>query len=72
MRSRPGKQAIAMHNLHNISQDKYFCPKIMQMSKNHAENELGRIVPNPFIFSFKRTLYEVKASGLHLSFSIFR
>ena len=30
--------------------------------KNHAENEAGRLVPNLSLF-FKKTLYEVKASG---------
>ena len=39
--------------------------------KNHAENEAGRLVPDLFLF-FKKALYEVKASGLQLSFNIFR
>ena len=39
--------------------------------KNHAENDTGRLVPDLFRF-FKKTLYEVKASGLQLSFNIFR
>ena len=39
--------------------------------KNHAENEAGRLVPNLFLF-FKKALYEVKTSGLLLSFIIFR
>ena len=38
--------------------------------KNHAENEARRLVPHLFLF-FKKTLYEVKASGLQLSFNIF-
>ena len=38
-------------------------------SKNHEENEAGRPVPD--IFLFKKTLYEVKASDLHLSFNMF-
>ena len=38
-------------------------------SKNHEENEAGRLVPD--IFLFKKTLYEVKASDLHLSFNMF-
>ena len=33
--------------------------------KNHAENEIGRLVPN-FLLFFKKALYEVKASGLSL------
>ena len=38
--------------------------------KNHAENEAGRIVLDLFSF-FWKTLYEVKANGLELSFNIF-
>ena len=37
--------------------------------KNHAENELGRLVPD--LFFFQKALYEAKASGLQLSFNIF-
>ena len=39
--------------------------------KNHAENAEGRLVANLFLF-FKKALYKVKASGLRLSFNIFR
>ena len=39
--------------------------------KNHAENEAGRIVSDLFLL-FKKAFYEVKASGLQLSFDIFR
>ena len=46
---------------------------------NHAENEAGRLVPDLFLL-FKKALklknkyklYEVKVSGLQLSFNIFR
>ena len=38
--------------------------------KNHAENKAGRLVPDHFLF-FKKALYEVKASGLQLSFNMF-
>ena len=41
----------------------------MFLLKNHVENEAGRLVPDPFWFS-KKDFYEVKASGLELSFSI--
>ena len=37
--------------------------------KNHVENNAGRLVPDLFLF-FKYDLYEVKASGLQLSFNI--
>ena len=39
--------------------------------KSHVENEAGRLGPNLFFFS-KNTLHDVKASGLQLSFNIFR
>ena len=39
--------------------------------KNHAENEIGRLVLDLFQF-FKKALYEVKANGLELSFNHFR
>ena len=35
-----------------------------------CRNEVGRIVPDLFFF-FKKALYEIKASGQHLSFNIF-
>ena len=37
--------------------------------KNHAENEAGRLVSGLSLFCFlKKLLYELKASGLQLSF----
>ena len=39
--------------------------------KNNAENETGTLVPDLFLF-LKKALDEVKASGLQLSFNIFR
>ena len=38
--------------------------------KSHEENEAGNLVSDLFLF-FKKALYEVKASGLQLSFKIF-
>ena len=38
--------------------------------KNHAENEVRKLVPDLFLFS-EKALYKVKASGQHLSFNIF-
>ena len=38
---------------------------------NHAENELGRLVLELFLF-FKKALFEVKASDLQLSFNYFQ
>ena len=43
----------------------------MFLFRNHAENEAGRLVPDLFLF-FKKALYELKASGLQLSFNQFR
>ena len=37
--------------------------------KNQAENETGKLVPDLLVF--KKALYEVKASGLQLSFNMF-
>ena len=39
--------------------------------KNYAENDVGEIVPDRFLF-FKKALYYVKASDLQLDFTIFR
>ena len=41
----------------------------ISFSKNHAENEVGRLAPD--IFIFQKTLYEVIANDQHLSFYIF-
>ena len=39
--------------------------------KNHAESEVGRLVPDLFLF-YKRVLYQVKTIDLQLSYNIFR
>ena len=39
--------------------------------KNYAENEAGRLVPD-LLLVFKEAIYELKASGLQLSFNVFR
>ena len=38
--------------------------------KNNAENDAGRLVLELFLF-LKKVLYEVKVSGLQLSFNIY-
>ena len=38
--------------------------------QNYVETNTERLLPEPFSF-FKKALYEVKASGQHLSFNIF-
>ena len=43
----------------------------MFFCKNQAENEPGRLVPD-LVLLFKKTVYEVEASSLQLSFIIFR
>ena len=41
----------------------------MILFKNYADNEAGKLVPDRFLF-FKNALYQVKASGLLLDFTI--
>ena len=41
----------------------------MSFFQKSCKKEAGRLVPDLFLF-FKQALYEVKASGLHLSFNI--
>ena len=78
MTSQPGLQTIAIHVLFNISQSK--SNQIMKFGqliektreifflKIYAENEVGRKVPDVFLFS--KAQYEVKASAPQLSFDI--
>ena len=42
----------------------------MFLFKNHKENEARRLLPDLFLFFKKAALYEVKPSGLYLSFNI--
>ena len=45
--------------------------KLSQLvNRENAENKTRRLIPDR-IFFFKKALYEVKASGQHLSFNIF-
>ena len=39
--------------------------------KNHARNETRKLVSGLFVF-FIKALYQIKSSGLQLSFNIFR
>ena len=77
MTSQPGQQRITIHILLNISQIKCnqtmkFCQLIeYPKRKNYVENEAGKLVPDRFLF-FKKSLYQVKASGLQLDFTISR
>ena len=81
MTSQAGLETIAIHILPNISQSKgnqtMKFGQLIQYNKrniffkNYAENEEGRLVPDLFLF-FEKVSYEVKASGLQLSFDIFR
>ena len=45
--------------------------KVNIFLQKYAEIEAGRVVPELFLL-FRKALYEVKASGLQLSFNIFR
>ena len=47
------------------------CKMINIFFKIHAENEVGRLVTDRFLF-FKKSLYKVKASDLQIGFNIFR
>ena len=47
--------------------------QLMKCNKRNillAENEAGKLAPDLFLF-FKKALYEVKTSGLQLSFNVF-
>ena len=74
MTSQHGQQTIAIYILYKnqtikfVQSIKYTMIKIF--IKNHTQNESERLVSDYFLF-FKKTLYEIKASGLHLSFNIF-
>ena len=81
MTSQTVKQIITIHNLRNISRSKSNQPikfgqlikysaKNIFLQKNYAENKVGRLIPDLFLFS-KITLYRVKASTRHLNFNIF-
>ena len=81
MMSQPGYQTITIHILPNISPSKSnqtmkFGESIEYNKrkcffKNHAQIEAEGLVPDLFLF-FKKAIHEVKASGLQLSFNIFR
>ena len=76
MTSQPGLQTIAIHILLNISQPKgnqtMKFGQLIKYNKIKIKNkEARRLVPDLF-FSKKKTSYEVKASGLQLSFKIFQ
>ena len=67
MTSQPGLQTIAMHILPNFSQIKG--NQTMKFGQLIKYNMRWRLVPDLFLF-FKKVQYEVKVSGLQLSFNI--
>ena len=81
MTSQPGLQTIPIHILPNTSQSiGNQTMKFGQLKEhnnrniffqNYVENEAEWLVPDHFLF-FKKAWYEMKASGLQLSFNIFR
>ena len=73
MTSQPDQKTFTIHILPNISlsNGNQAMEFGLVISKYHAENETRKLVPNLFLF-FKKALYEIKASGLELSFIIFR
>ena len=50
--SQPGSQTVAIHMLRNISQSKgkQNITRQIFFFRNYAENELWRLVPDPFLF----------------------
>ena len=80
MTSQSGSQTIAIPILANMSWSKgnqtmklgqlIEYKKLNIFLQNYAENEVGKLVPDLFLF-FKKAWYEVKASDLQLSFNIF-
>ena len=80
MTSQPGTQTIKIQILTNIWRSKgnqaIKFGKLIDIRweifffKYHPKNEAGRLVPDFFLF-FKKALYKMKASGLHLDFKIF-
>ena len=81
MTSQPGKETITIHILPNISQSKSSQTlkfgQLVECNKRNiclqtSSRKLDRKTSfRPFFF-LKKALDEVKASGLQLSFSIFR
>ena len=79
--SQPGLQTTEMHIFPNISQSKdnqtIKIGQLIEYNKRYiflqklCENEVGRLVPDLFLF-FQKVQYEVKSSGLQLSFNILR
>ena len=57
-----GNQAMKFDQLKEYNKRNIF--------KNHAENEIGILVSDHFLFC-KKALYEMKTSDLHLSLKIF-
>ena len=81
MTPQSGQQAITIHILPSTSRSENNQAmkfglviennKTNFLYKNYAEKEPEKLVPDLFL-SFKKTLYEVKANGLQLSFDIFQ
>ena len=79
MSSSTGKQTITIHTLSNVLRSKgnqtmksgqlieYKVRNIF--FKKHAEIEAKKLVPDQFFF--KKVLYKVNTSGLHVCFNIF-
>ena len=67
--SQPCQQTYIIHLAKNMTS--YYNIRETFFFKNHVENKSGRLVPDLLLF-FQKALFEVKASGLQLSFKIFR
>ena len=78
MASQTEQQRITIHLLHNISRRKddqaikigqLIKHSVIFLFKNYAQNEVGILVPDLFLF-FKKVLYNAKGSSQHLSCNI--
>ena len=79
MTLKPGMQAIAIHILFNISRSKdnqtMKFGQLIEYKKTtffikKSSRKRSMKISTRLLLVFKKTLYEVKASGLHLSFNI--
>ena len=71
---KSGKNFVTCKKFSHFSPTFFFPDKVTSeifFFRNHAENVAGGLVQDLFLFC-KKALDEVKASGLQLSFSLFR
>ena len=69
MTSQSGKQTVTLLILSNISRSKVKYSEIWSFFNSHTGNEAEILVPDLFLF-LRQTLFEVKASDLHLNVDV--